>query len=697
MAHTRLWEASHRYRDLPADYIAPSGKFWLDAMPHVSGDSGGEIASRQEAEDAVSAAGSAPTGPRTFLDAARALNSRHHRNFTLSVLAAATAAGDLEEGSLDHNALLLGTILDHLLSTRDLIQDAASIRRLEQCAWEGNHPVCHLALAYRKQQGVGVAQSCKQAVAHYRIVAAMGLSFQHMDGASFPMNDVRLNQFMEVRAQQHKDHIMEQKQEQARRGDPVAAVVVGSHVYREERDLHKAARLFQAAADKGDDWGLNNLGSMLLNGLGGLKQDHTLAVQCFNRSAALVNPWGMYNLAICFLYGYGVQPNHTAALEWLNASAKWDNPAAHVMLGSRYRDGQGLPKNIAQAYFHFDKASKLGEVEALASLGVMLLDASYYEPNCKVAHKALKLAAERGPWGSVVKEAYDAFAAGDEMGAFSRYRLAAELGYRTAQANLAFLYERGVAPYVPQNYAAAHGYYSLAAAQGDVPSQRRLGDLYFYGLVGDAPDMALAFEAYQSYGSDAESLHSLAHMYEHGLGTQRNVTLALETYAKSQALRFARERRACYACGFRSIYIDMYTHVYMYLSLSMYICMYICIYMYAYVYIYVYTYICTDIDTFIYIHVSYVYTHVHVEVSLVYAQVIFDTYEAYCSDAAKRNTSAQALSSREGALASNLAIVSLNLRETVSSAASLLGSFFSSAPPPPPPPPPLLEEGKTEL
>ena len=30
------------------------------------------------------------------------------------------------------------------------------------------------------------------------------------------------------------------------------------------------ARLFQEAADKGDDWGLNNLGSMLLNGQGGL-------------------------------------------------------------------------------------------------------------------------------------------------------------------------------------------------------------------------------------------------------------------------------------------------------------------------------------------------------------------------------------------------------------------------------------------
>jgi hypothetical protein len=49
---------------------------------------------------------------------------------------------------------------------------------------------------------------------------------------------------------QKRDAEMEQKQEQARRSDPVAAAVVGSHEYREERDRHKVAHLFQAAADK---------------------------------------------------------------------------------------------------------------------------------------------------------------------------------------------------------------------------------------------------------------------------------------------------------------------------------------------------------------------------------------------------------------------------------------------------------------
>lgn len=54
--------------------------------------------------------------------------------------------------------------------------------------------------------------------------------------------------------------------------------------------------MFKEAAAKGDVFGLNNLGSMLLNGIGGFEKNYTMAVDCFQRSADLVNPWGMYNL-----------------------------------------------------------------------------------------------------------------------------------------------------------------------------------------------------------------------------------------------------------------------------------------------------------------------------------------------------------------------------------------------------------------
>ena len=59
---------------------------------------------------------------------------------------------------------------------------------------------------------------------------------------------------------------------------------------------------------------INTMDNTNVYRLGGLQQDHAMAVDCFNRSARLVNPWGMYNLAICFFYGWGVQPNHTAVL-----------------------------------------------------------------------------------------------------------------------------------------------------------------------------------------------------------------------------------------------------------------------------------------------------------------------------------------------------------------------------------------------
>ena len=47
------------------------------------------------------------------------------------------------------------------------------------------------------------------------------------------------------------------------------------------------------------------------------------------------------------------------------------------------------------------------------------------------------------------------------------------------------------------------------------------------------------------YGNDAESLHSLAHMYEHGLSTPRNATQALEMYARSKALRMLTSVDVC--------------------------------------------------------------------------------------------------------------------------------------------------------
>jgi TPR repeat protein len=56
---------------------------------------------------------------------------------------------------------------------------------------------------------------------------------------------------------------------------------------------------------------------------------------------------------------------------------------------------------------------------------------------------ARQAVAEGGPWVLMVKEARDLYLDGDLEGALSRFALAAEEGYAIAQANAAYMLERG--------------------------------------------------------------------------------------------------------------------------------------------------------------------------------------------------------------------------------------------------------------
>ena len=65
----------------------------------------------------------------------------------------------------------------------------------------------------------------------------------------------------------------------------------------------------------------------------------------------------------------------------------------------------------------------------------MLQSGEFVRPDCDKAEQAFKQCALRGPWGTLLRQAFIAWMAGDLPGAYLRYRIAAELGYRTAQAS----------------------------------------------------------------------------------------------------------------------------------------------------------------------------------------------------------------------------------------------------------------------
>ena len=76
-------------------------------------------------------------------------------------------------------------------------------------------------------------------------------------------------------------------------------------------------------------------------------------------------------------------------------------------------------------------------------------------------------------------EAVEAYHHGDYGAAFRGFRVYAEQGNASAQANLGLMYDNGQG--VPQDYAEAARWYRQAAEQGNASAQFNLGLMYEYG------------------------------------------------------------------------------------------------------------------------------------------------------------------------------------------------------------------------
>ena len=85
-------------------------------------------------------------------------------------------------------------------------------------------------------------------------------------------------------------------------------------------------------------------------------------------------------------------------------------------------------------------------------------------------------------------------------------------------------------------------FYNLAAEQGSSLAFVRIGDLYYYGLAGRIDDGSPNYKESFSYYSKASRLRNaqgrfnLGFMYEHGLGTKRDLHLAKRFYEETTSL-----------------------------------------------------------------------------------------------------------------------------------------------------------------
>jgi hypothetical protein len=128
-------------------------------------------------------------------------------------------------------------------------------------------------------------------------------------------------------------------------------------------DHVKAAKYFEAAAEKGSRNAECNLGNMYINGEMG-KVDYAKAREHYQNAATNGDVHAQFNLGLMYAKGEGVGVDYTESVHWFYEAAMQGDPDSEFLLGMAYSDGSGVPKNQEAAESWIKKAADAGSTEA---------------------------------------------------------------------------------------------------------------------------------------------------------------------------------------------------------------------------------------------------------------------------------------------------------------------------------------------
>lgn len=120
-------------------------------------------------------------------------------------------------------------------------------------------------------------------------------------------------------------------------------------------DINQTIRL----ANQGEAEAQNRLGVMYHEGQG-VRQNHTKAVEWYQKSANQGVSQAQYNLGVMYDQGLSVRQDHKKASEWYQKSANQQNSKAQYNLGVAYSMGEGVRQNKATAKEWFGKSCDNG-------------------------------------------------------------------------------------------------------------------------------------------------------------------------------------------------------------------------------------------------------------------------------------------------------------------------------------------------
>ena len=387
---------------------------------------------------------------------------------------------------------------------------------------------------------VGQCQrSCRYTVKYAQELAAATMELYEQVGA-FPMYDMGpLHLYIDKVTSIQSDKTLMMLEKGAEVGDKAATSVLANSYFHGNTALAMApnqtlaAQLYEKAAETGNLEALENIGVMYSKGLG-VEKNVTKAMEYLEKAAEMGSAKAHNSMANLYLAGNGVEKDTQTALQHFQTAADSGDIDSQSSLSSLYFSGKIVPKDQKKALEYLLKAVAAGHPPAVYQLGKMFLEGSSVVQSCENALTLFWLVATKGPAGRFLQQGYYFIKSEDYEGAYLSFALAAALGYESGQLSTAYMWEKGLVPYTCKygKEVCAGTYYAMAVLlTNNTWARYRLGDLAYYGSADFPPNMQDAFESY-SLSHLPEARHSLAYMYENGLGVTMDIETAKSIYSE---------------------------------------------------------------------------------------------------------------------------------------------------------------------
>lgn len=159
------------------------------------------------------------------------------------------------------------------------------------------------------------------------------------------------------------------------------------------------------------------------------------------------DPQAMFELAIAYITGDGVEPNPEQYFHWTKRAAEADEPKAMFNLALAYHDGTGTPPDSTQFFNWTKRAAEAGDLDAMFQLALIYFGGTVAPPDPAQFFYWTKQAADKGDPKAMFNLALaylkGAGTEADPTQYFYWIQQAADKGDPKAMFNLAVAYKKG--------------------------------------------------------------------------------------------------------------------------------------------------------------------------------------------------------------------------------------------------------------